>query len=360
MITTFDIKPEIKSIVDTLKQTHEISREQLLFLLEEIDEKGRLYLATAANEVKEKYYKKEVFIRGIVEFSNYCKRDCLYCGIRKSNKNATRYRLTHEEIIASCKKAYELGYRTFVLQSGEDPYYTDEKIVAIIEELKNKFEDAAITLSIGEKTKESYQKFFDAGADRFLLRHETASPKLYRSLHENMTFEERKKCLVDLKKIGYQVGAGFMVGSPGQTNEDLVEDIMFLKKLRPHMVGIGPYLTHEQTPLKGASNGSLEKTLTMLSLVRLILPEVLLPATTAMGTIDGYGREQAILAGCNVVMPNVSPMEVRAKYELYENKICVDDQPEHCRYCIEGRVNKTGHTLNMSRGDNIIWEAQNV
>lgn len=353
MVTTFKVDTKFQEIVDGLKESSNASFEEFMYILNNINDDNRQYLAIAASEIKEKYYKKEVYIRGIVEFSNYCKRNCKYCGIRRDNHNVNRYRLTHKEIINACTKGYKLGYRTFVLQGGEDLYFTDEKFIKIIKELKEKFPDAAITLSLGERSKESYQKLFNAGADRYLLRHETANEELYKSLHENMTFSTRKKCLYNLKEIGYQVGAGFMVGSPGQKKEHLVEDLMFLKELKPHMVGLGPYLTHDQTPLKGASNGSLIQSLVMLSLVRLILPDVLLPATTAMGTIDSYGREAGILAGCNVVMPNISPMEVRKKYELYENKICVDDQPEHCRHCIEGRVNKTGHKLNMSRGDNI-------
>lgn len=359
MVTTFNIDPKFKKIVDDLKANHMATREDFEYILKNYNDDSRQYLANAAQEVKEAFYKRQVYIRGIVEFSNYCKRNCLYCGIRRENHKVNRYRLTHEEILSACKKGYALGYRTFVLQSGEDPFFTDEKMTAIIKDIKKAFPDVAITLSLGEKSKESYEKFYKAGADRYLLRHETANPKLYSALHDEMIFETRKQCLLDLKDVGFQVGAGLMVGSPGQKPEDLVDDLMFLKTLEPHMVGIGPYLTHDETPLKGATNGSLIQTLVMLSLVRLILPEVLLPATTAMGTIDDYGREQAILAGCNVVMPNISPMEVRKKYELYENKICVDDEPEHCRYCIEGRVKRTGHHLNMDRGDNILWQRLN-
>lgn len=353
MVTTFTVDEQFKKIVDALEKNNVATPEDYLYILNNITKENRQYLSNVAARVKEKYYGKDVYIRGIVEFSNYCKQNCLYCGIRKDNKNVNRYRLTHEEIIEACKKGYDLGYRTFVLQSGEDPYFTDERMTAIIKDIRELYSDVAITLSLGEKSKESYKKYFKAGANRYLLRHETANRELYSKLHENMTFQSRKNCLKDLRTIGYQVGAGFMVGSPGQKKRDLIDDLLFLKELEPHMVGIGPYLTHEQTPLKSASNGSLTDTLVMLSLVRLILPKVLLPATTAVGTIDDYGREQALLAGCNVVMPNISPMEVRKKYELYENKICVDDQPEHCRHCIEGRVKRTGNRLNMSRGDYI-------
>lgn len=355
MITTFNVDKKFRKIVDGLEESHVADSEDYLYLLNNINDENRQYLSNAATRVKEKYYGKDVYIRGIVEFSNYCKQNCLYCGIRKDNINVNRYRLSHEEILDACKIGYSLGYRTFVLQSGEDPYFTDEKMVSIIKDIRSNFSDVAITLSLGEKSRESYKKFYDAGADRYLLRHETANEALYEKLHENMTFQNRKECLYDLREIGYQVGAGLMVGSPGQKKEDLIDDLLFIKELNPHMVGIGPYLTHEQTPLKGSKNGSLIDTLVMLSLVRLILPEVLLPATTAVGTIDDYGREQALLAGCNIVMPNISPMEVRKKYELYENKICVDDQPEHCRFCIEGRVKRTGNKLNMSRGDHLLY-----
>jgi len=353
MITTFKVDKKFSAIVDGLEKNHVGKAEDYLYLLNNINEENRQYLSNAALRVKEEFYGKEIYIRGIVEFSNFCKQNCLYCGIRKDNAHVDRYRLSHKEIVEACRKGYALGYRTFVLQSGEDPYFTDDRVVAIIKDIRDNFKDAAITLSLGEKTKRSYKKFYDAGADRYLLRHETANEKLYDKLHENMTFQNRKECLYDLKEIGYQVGAGLMVGSPGQKKTDLIDDLRFLKELKPQMVGMGPYLTHKETPLKDSENGSLTETLVMLSLVRLILPEVLLPATTAVGTIDDYGREQAILAGCNVVMPNISPMEVRKKYELYENKICVDDQPEECRFCIEGRVKCTGSTLNMCRGDHI-------
>jgi biotin synthase len=250
----------------------------------------------------------------------------------------------------------KLGYKTFVLQGGEDEFYTDDKIIEIIKEIKNRFPHSAVTLSIGEKSYESYKKYYDAGADRYLLRHETASEELYKQLHSNMSFQNRIQCLYNLNDIGYQVGAGFMVGLPNQKNEDFVKDILFLKDLNPHMVGIGPFISHIDTPLANKENGTLEKTVIMLALTRLFLPYVLLPATTALGSIDTFGREKGLKAGANVVMPNLSPTDVRKKYALYDGKICTGDEAAECRKCIEGRINKAGFSIDMSRGDNINWK----
>lgn len=347
---------KISHIIDKLKTRHNASKEELLFLLNNINKESINELKLAADSIRKEKYGKKVFSRGLLEFSNYCKRNCVYCGLRKDNKEANRYRLNYDEIFESCQKGYSLGYKTFVLQGGEDPYFTDDKIVYIVKSLKEKFPDAAITLSIGEKSKSSYKKYFKAGADRYLLRHETADKDLYNKLHPKMEFDSRARCLKDLKEIGYQVGAGFMVGIPGQKNKHFVKDLLFLKELKPEMVGIGPFLPQSDTPLKGQNKGSLEKTLILLSIIRLLLPDVLLPATTAVGTVDEYGRENALLAGANVVMPNVSPINVREKYKLYDGKICIDDKPSHCRHCIEGRINSVGFELDLSRGDNINWE----
>ncbi|MFV3013809.1 [FeFe] hydrogenase H-cluster radical SAM maturase HydE [Clostridium botulinum] len=345
----------MKKIIDELYEKNNTSNDKLLYLLNNIDEENKKYLIYKAHETSLKYYSNKVYLRGLIEFTNYCKNGCLYCGISCRNNNAERYRLSKEEILNCCSKGYSLGYRTFVLQGGEDPYYTDDKIIDIVRSIKNLFPDCAITLSIGEKDYDIYKKFYDAGVDRYLLRHETASENLYEKLHPDMSFENRRLCLKNLKEIGYQVGAGFMIGLPGQTNEDYVNDLIFLKELKPHMVGIGPFIPHKDTVLKNQSAGTLEDTTTLLALIRLLLPEVLLPATTALGTINPMGREKGLKAGANVVMPNLSPTNVRNKYMLYDNKICTGDEAAECRKCIENRINNAGFSLDLTRGDNILW-----
>ena len=284
-------------------------------------------LKEEAVRIREIYYGKKVFTRGLIEYTNYCKNDCYYCGIRKSNTNAKRYRLTEDEIMACCENGYELGFRTFVLQGGEDAYYTDDRMVAIIKKIKEAYPECALTLSIGEKSYESYKRFREAGADRYLLRHETANEEHYRKLHpEKMSLAVRKNCLYDLKKLGYQVGAGMMIGSPYQTTEDLAEDLVFLKELQPEMVGIGPFIPHHDTQFSKEPAGSVEMTLFLLAVIRILLPKVLLPATTALGTMDPLGREKGLQAGANVVMPNLSPVKNRKQYELYDNKLCTGDE----------------------------------
>ena len=345
----------MKDLIDKLYKSNYLSREELLILINNITENDKKLLIDRAHEIRMKNYGDKVFMRGLIEFTNYCKRNCMYCGIRASNKYTDRYRLTIEEILEACEEGYNLGYRTFVLQGGEDDYYGDDLIVMIIEKIKQKYPDCAVTLSIGERSRNSYEKYFKAGADRYLMRHETASEELYKSLHPGMTLENRKKCLRDLKDIGYQVGAGFMVGLPNQTNEDYVNDLVFLKELEPHMVGIGPFIPHKDTPLKSEQGGTVETTIIMLALVRLLLPNVLLPATTALGSIDPIGREKGIKAGANVVMPNLSPLSVRKKYALYDGKICTGDEAAECRMCIEGRIKRAGFSVDMSRGDNTAW-----
>lgn len=344
-------------LLDKLYEENTLKENELLALINKLDEDETLRerLFELATEVRKKYYDNRVFMRGLIEFTNYCKRNCLYCGIRRENERVDRYRLSKEQILDCCKEGYRLGYRTFVLQGGEDPYFTDEKIVDLVASIKELYKDAAVTLSIGEKTKESYKKFYDAGADRYLLRHETACSSLYSKIHEQMTFEDRENCLYNLKEIGFQTGAGFMVGLPNQTNEILVKDLLFLKELNPEMIGIGPFIPHENTPLKNEHGGTVLKTRVMVALVRLLLPEVLLPSTTALGTLDKKGREKALKSGANVVMPNLSPTNVREKYELYKDKICTGDEAAHCRKCIEGRINSVGFEVDMSRGDNIGW-----
>lgn len=309
-------------------------------------------LKEEAVRIREIYYGKKVFTRGLIEYTNYCKNDCYYCGIRKSNTNAKRYRLTEDEIMACCENGYELGFRTFVLQGGEDAYYTDDRMVAIIKKIKEAYPECALTLSIGEKSYESYKRFREAGADRYLLRHETANEEHYRKLHpEKMSLAVRKNCLYDLKKLGYQVGAGMMVGSPYQTTEDLAEDLVFLKELQPEMVGIGPFIPHHDTQFSKEPAGSVEMTLFLLAVIRILLPKVLLPATTALGTMDPLGREKGLQAGANVVMPNLSPVKNRKQYELYDNKICTGEEAAECRGCMGRRVASVGYELVTERGD---------
>ena len=305
-----------------------------------------------AVRIQKKYFGNKIYTRGLVEFTNYCRNDCYYCGIRRSNTNAERYRLTKEEILQCCENGHELGFRTFVLQGGEDPWFNDERMIDIIKSIKQNYPDCAITLSIGEKSKESYRKFREAGADRYLLRHETADEAHYRYLHpENLSLSNRKQCLYDLKELGYQIGAGFMVGAPGQTMENLAEDLVFLKKLNPHMAGIGPFIPHHDTKFAKEEPGSVELTRFLLSVIRIMLPKVLLPATTALVTLDHRGREKGFQAGANVVMPNLSPVKNRKQYELYDNKICTGEEAAECRGCLSRRAESVGYEIVTDRGD---------
>lgn len=334
-----------------IKNIREFNDDELKQLIE-YDESINQDLIKAADAVRREYYGDKVYFRGLIEFTNYCKNDCYYCGIRCGNRKAERYRLTKDEILSSCKSGYELGYRTFVLQGGEDGYYTDEKICDIVSSIREKYRDCAITLSIGERTKDSYKAFFDAGANRYLLRHETADDSHYKKLHpEGMSLENRKKCLYDLKEIGYQVGSGFMVGSPYQATECLVEDIRFLQDLEPDMIGIGPFISHKDTPFADYDNGSAKLTLRLISILRLLFPYVLLPSTTALGTISPTGRELGLQAGANVVMPNLTPVKYREQYELYDNKICTGEEAAECRGCLERRIESAGYHAVTDRGD---------
>ncbi|AFQ44826.1 [FeFe] hydrogenase H-cluster radical SAM maturase HydE [Desulfosporosinus meridiei] len=342
----------MKQLIDKLHKTRELEPAEFKELIENRCSELSEYLFAKARAVQIENYGNNVYIRGLIEFTNYCKNDCYYCGIRKSNSTAERYRLTKEQILQCCDTGYELGFRTFVLQGGEDGYYTDEKMVDIIQSIKNNHPDCALTLSMGEKSFETYQAFFEAGADRYLLRHETANEEHYSRLHpHNLLLKNRKQCLSDLKKIGFQVGCGFMVGSPFQNTDCLVEDLLFIKEFNPHMVGIGPFIPHHETPFAKEKAGELELVLYLLGIVRLMLPEVLLPATTALGTIHPQGRELGILSGANVVMPNLSPTDVRGKYLLYDNKICTGDEAAECRNCLQGRIEKIGYKIAVTRGD---------
>ncbi|WP_436512681.1 [FeFe] hydrogenase H-cluster radical SAM maturase HydE [Clostridium thermobutyricum] len=345
----------VKNIIDKLFKEHDATDEELLYLLDNITFTEQEYLSEKADIIRRENYDNKVYMRGLIEFTNFCKRDCAYCGIRRSNKNADRYRLTFDQIMECVDLGDKLGYKTYVLQGGEDDYFTDEKMIEIIKEIKRRHPKNAITLSLGERSYESYKKMYEAGADRYLLRHETASKELYESLHPGASFEERRECLKNLKEIGYQAGAGFMVGLPNQTNSDLVKDLRFVKTFKPAMCGIGPFIPQKDTPLGNEKGGTLQKTVIMLALVRLLLPDVLLPATTALGSIDPLGREKGIKAGGNVVMPNLSPTDVRDKYALYDGKICTGDEAAECRMCIEGRMRRFGYEVEVGRGDNINW-----
>ena len=342
----------IITLIDRLKNNDVLSREEYIRLIEGRTEEAAKYLFEKARSVRHAVYDHDVFMRGLIEFTNYCKNDCYYCGIRRSNSEADRYRLTPEQILECCASGYDLGFRTFVLQGGDDPYFTDERMVDIIRSIKTRYPDCALTLSIGEKPREAYRLFREAGADRYLLRHETANASHYEKLHpSNMTLENRKRCLFDLKDKGFQVGCGFMVGSPHQTTECLADDLLLIKELQPHMVGIGPFIPHHQTPFAKEKPGTLELTLFLLGIIRLMLPGVLLPSTTALGTIHPQGREEGILAGANVVMPNLSPTSVRKKYMLYDNKICTGDEAAECRMCMGRRMESIGYKLTVTRGD---------
>ncbi len=311
-------------------------------------------LALAADNIRQKYYGNKVYIRGLIEFTNYCKNDCYYCGIRHSRADVSRYRLSPEQILDCCETGYQLGFRTFVLQGGEDPYWTDQRLSDLVTAIRKNFPDCAITLSIGERSRESYQKLFHAGADRYLLRHETADSRHYSKLHpDSLTLENRMRCLRDLKEIGFQTGCGFMVGSPYQTLDYIIEDLRFLMEFHPHMIGIGPFLPAAGTPFESQPAGSSELTIRLLSVIRLLLPKILLPATTALGTAEEDGRERGIKAGANVIMPNLSPKDVRTKYILYDNKIATGDEAAESVAHLRKSMENIGYQVVTERGDSL-------
>ncbi len=344
---------EVNELINKLAQDCKLEKEQWRYLLKNKDQIDREVLYATAIQKRVQSYGYEIYLRGLIEISNYCKKDCYYCGIRKSNLEAKRYRLTVEQILDCCKRGYELGLRTFVMQGGEDGWFQDEVLCDLVREIKARYPECAITLSLGERSEESYQTLFDAGADRYLLRHETADACHYGKLHPSkLTLEERKACLKNLKKIGFQVGCGFMVGSPEQTEDTLVEDFMFLQEFQPHMVGIGPFIPHKQTPFAKENAGNVEDTLLYLSLTRLLLPKVLLPATTALRTVDGGGFELGMKAGANVIMPNLTPEEERGHYLLYNNKngTSVEDIQN-----IATRMKEIGFHISKVRGDHVTY-----
>ncbi len=343
---------ETRALIHALAEERALPLAGYERLISGLDGAAAALLAERAVEVRRGIYGNAVYVRGLIEISNICKNDCLYCGIRRSNANCERYRLTPEEIFSCADEGHELGFRTFVLQGGEDPYFDDERLSSIIREIKARHPDCAVTLSMGERSRESYRRLREAGADRYLLRHETANAEHYALLHPSeMSFENRMRCLRELRELGYQVGCGFMVGSPFQTAANLAEDLKFIETFKPDMCGIGPFIPHRDTPFRDEPAGTVELTCCLLSMIRLIHPPVLLPATTALGTIHPLGREMGIRAGANVVMPNLSPVSVRRKYELYDNKICTGEESAQCKDCLNQRMRSIGYEIVTDRGD---------
>lgn len=342
----------IDELIGKLAAEHQLEAAEYETLITDRTPEAAARLAKLAAETAAAVYGNRVFIRGLIEISNICKNDCLYCGIRRSNKTCQRYRLTEEQILACAREGYELGFRTFVMQGGEDGYFSDEVLCRIVRQLKTRFPECAVTLSMGERSRESYEALRLAGADRYLLRHETADKAHYESLHPAaMSFDQRMRCLQDLHDLGYQTGCGFMVGSPGQTAAHLAKDLKFIEIFQPEMCGIGPFIPHKDTPFRDAPPGTLELTTYLLSIVRLIRPNILLPATTALGTIDPMGREKGILAGANVVMPNLSPADAREKYMLYDNKLRSGAEAAQNLNDLRQRMAAIGYEVVTDRGD---------
>ena len=338
--------------INLLEKETTLPRDELHALISTYTEQDRHYAALRAAYVAVLNFGKKIFYRGLIELTNYCKNDCYYCGIRRSNKNAKRYRLSFYDIDITCEYGYEAGLRSFVLQGGEDEYYNDDRLSDIVSRIKDRYPDCAITLSMGERSKESYQRLYDAGADRYLLRHETATEEHYLKLHPaDMTLSSRKLCLDNLKEIGFQTGCGFMIGSPFQTVAYIVEDLYYMKSFAPHMIGIGPFIPHRDTNFCGYPSGSVNVTLFILSLIRLMQPRVLLPSTTALGTAAEDGRERGILAGANVVMPNISPSSARENYILYDNKIGTSDDYSESIALITSKIEAIGYKVSQERGD---------
>lgn len=342
----------IFELIEKLEKEHGLTLTEYQYLLENRTDETAEILAEKARQAREAVYGKAVYIRGLIEVGNICKNDCLYCGIRKSNKDCDRYRLTEKDILSCCDNGYKLGFRTFVMQGGEDAYFSDDFMCGVISKIKAKYPDCAVTLSLGEKSYESYKKLFDAGADRYLLRHETADKEHYEKLHPaSMSFEKRMECLKNLKDIGYQTGCGFMVGSPYQTNAHIAKDLKFIQEFKPQMCGVGPFIPHKATDFKDYPAGSAELTCYLLSIIRLIHPYILLPATTALGTALPNGREKGILAGANVVMPNLSPASQRSKYELYNNKLNTGAESAEAVEALAKKMESIGYYIVTDRGD---------
>lgn len=336
-------------ILTKAEELHELDKDEIVQLLNIQDDSEMKLLFQAADDVRQQNVGTDVHLRGLIEFSNYCKRDCMYCGIRKGNRALERYRMEPAEIVETAKQAYELGYRTIVLQSGEDDSYTCDVMCNIIRGIKQ-VADVAITLSIGERSYDDYRCMKQAGADRYLMRFETSNEELYERLHPRMDLKNRLQCLKDLKALGYELGSGFLIGLPGQTVDDLADDILMLKRLDVDMAGIGPFISHPDTPLRNCANGDLTMVLKVLAVVRLLMPDINIPATTAVGTADPMGRQKALQVGANVIMPNVTPMKYRRLYQLYPGKICIGEQPQDCRICVEGLIHSVGRTVGEGYG----------
>ena len=348
-------------IIGHIRERRDFTREELDTLLATKEEATVRQLRDAARETADKAYGKKIFMRGLIEISSYCKNDCLYCGLRRSNRTAVRYRLSDEDIYSCCENGHRLGFRTFVLQGGEDGHFDDERMCRIVSTIRQRYPDCAITLSLGERSRESYRALYEAGANRYLLRHETASPEHYALLHPaEMSWQHRMDCLQELKEIGYQVGCGFMVGSPYQTIDTLHADLQFIRRFGPQMVGIGPFIPAHDTPFAEMPDGSVETTLRLLAIIRLLLPEVLLPATTALGTLHPQGRELGIQFGANVVMPNLSPLEHRKDYAIYDHKICTGEEAAECRACTEFRIRNIGYETVVDRGDHCSFKGEGL
>ena len=343
---------KLNFLIDKLALTRSLTLSEYEYLIENRTQESADRLRELAVSARREVYGNSVYIRGLIEISNICKNDCIYCGIRCSNKACERYRLTKEDILSCCDEGYALGFRTFVMQGGEDPHFDDDLLCDIVSSIKGKYPDCAVTLSMGERSRESYERLFAAGADRYLLRHETADAEHYSKLHpSNMSFENRMRCLRDLKDIGFQTGCGFMVGSPYQTYAHIAKDLKFIEEFKPQMCGIGPFIPHKATPFAYFSAGTVELTCYLLSIIRLIHPTILLPATTALGSIEEGGREKGILSGANVVMPNLSPMDNRKKYELYNNKLYSSAESAQAKAELEKRIKNIGYEVVCHRGD---------
>ncbi len=339
-------------LIEKLEQNHTLSKSEFISLLSIENSHLHEYLAFLAQRTAENYYHHKIYIRGLIEFSNYCKNDCYYCGIRKSNEQVLRYRLSDGQILDSCQKGYKLGFRTFVLQSGEDVTYSQKHLCQLIFEIKKQFPDCAVTLSLGEKSKDEYTAYFKSGASRYLLRQETVDPNLFALLKPSeLSVEKRIQCIKDLKTIGYQTGCGFMVGAPYQTIENIAEDLLFIHEIQPEMIGIGPFIPHKDTPFKNKTQGTLELTLYLLGILRLIVPNALIPATTALNTIDKKGYQKGILYGANVIMPNLSPVQVRNLYSLYNNKNHSGTESAEGLALLKESINNLGYEIVVNKGD---------
>jgi biotin synthase len=335
---------KLDDVIQTCTLSGKLSREEILFLLRRRERDELAEIIRCADEVRQSCCGDDVHIRALVEFSNHCRRNCNYCGLRRENRDLVRYRIPVEEIVEIAVNLDSRGLKTLVLQSGEDPFYRAEVLAEMVREIKRKT-GMAVTLCIGERPKEDYRKLRDAGTDRYLLRHEAANPGLYAQLHPDSFYEERMGCLHVLRELGFQVGAGSMVGVPGQTIEHLADDIEFLQRFQPDMVGIGPFIAHQSTPYAGAPNGDLEMSLKMVSLARIVTRDALIPATTAIGSIQDDGRELALQAGADVVMPNYTPLAYRILYEIYPNKRCITEDPIHCHGCMRMRILSVDRTV---------------